>query len=136
MGDRSGRRPVRQGGPLFDPGPVLAMFPSGTSCREMAEKIGATEPAVSQWRLGNRRMSPASADTAATRLGIHPSLLWPDWDSAQETCGNGHRWADQERQRPCDRYRRCAACRTDTERRRGTRRVRRKETTTTRDGAT
>lgn len=115
-------RPLKQGGALFDPGPVLALFPPGTPARTIADRIGATTAAVQRWRSGQRRMRPLAADTAATRLGYHPSQLWPDWDAAQERCGNGHPWADHERY-PGDGYRRCAGCWADQQRRRRARTV-------------
>jgi hypothetical protein len=107
---RGQTRPIVQGGPLFDPTPVLALFPPGTPAGAIADRVGASVAAVQRWRAGQRRMRPVSADTAATRLGYHPTQLWPDWDRVQETCGRGHPWPENE-VRFGDGYRRCRACR-------------------------
>lgn len=101
----------------FDPTPVLAQFPPGTTAAAISSKIGLSPAAVDHYRHGRRLMHPAAADKAATRLGLHPSLLWPDWYTAQERCGNGHLWADTERFFSCTPYRKCSQCRTEWDQR-------------------
>lgn len=95
-------------GVCFDPAPLLAQLRTGAGTRETAKRLDVSRETVRLWRLGGRRMQARTADVVALRLGLHPSTLWPDWDTAQERCPKGHPWADNER--PIQRGRTCRTC--------------------------
>lgn len=43
----------------------------------MAEVFGFSDQVIRTWR--SRGLTVWTADTAACRVGLHPSYLWPDW---------------------------------------------------------
>lgn len=50
--------------------------------RALAELLGITARSVHRWSRAGMRET--WADRAACRLGVHPSLIWPDyWSNAQ-----------------------------------------------------
>ncbi len=60
------------------------MAPRGTqhdgtawSDRNLADLLGVTRRAVVRWRHAG--IPIYSADRAAVALGVHPSLIWPEW---------------------------------------------------------
>lgn len=50
---------------------------AGTAER-VANVIGVTRRTVQRWQSG-QLLNVWNADLVATRLGTHPSLVWPDW---------------------------------------------------------
>jgi hypothetical protein len=79
---------------LFDPAPVMAQL-RGLTDREAAERIGADRQMVNFWRNGRRRMTEETADRAACALGLHPTLLWPEWGTTKHCpkCGQNHHYS-------------------------------------------
>lgn len=59
---------VASNGTLIHPG----------SAGRVADVIGVSRRTVQRWQSG-QPLNVWSADLAATRLGTHPSLVWPDW---------------------------------------------------------
>lgn len=47
------------------------------SDRDLADVLGVNRRSVARWRRGG--MPEPTADRAAVELGLHPSLVWPDW---------------------------------------------------------
>jgi transcriptional regulator with XRE-family HTH domain len=60
----------------FDPTPVLRRL-IGWSDHDIAERCAVSATAVAKWRHGGQ-LRASTADRVATRLDLHPSLLWPD----------------------------------------------------------
>lgn len=48
-----------------------------------AEVLGVSRRAVNRWANG-QLLRPEMADHCATRLGVWPNQLWPDWDQVHE----------------------------------------------------
>lgn len=80
----------------FDPAPLLALAerlaaddqlqpdhpnraPDLGSDGRVADVLGVERSTVSKWRAGTRRLTHEGADVLATRLGVHPVVLWADF---------------------------------------------------------
>jgi hypothetical protein len=46
---------------------------------DAAQLIGRTARCLEMWRAKEAMLSENQADLIATRLGLHPSAIWPDW---------------------------------------------------------
>lgn len=57
--------------------PLLGKFDDTTSQREIAERLGVHQSAVSAWQRGGK-IHWVLADDIAVRLGTHPAELWGD----------------------------------------------------------
>lgn len=69
-------------GPRFDFAPLRRYVTqqagvSTYSLQQIARDLGVCESQPSKWQ--RRGLTTAAADRAAIRLGLHPSLLWPEW---------------------------------------------------------
>lgn len=53
---------------------------AGGRPHELARRVGRNSRQVYRWR--SEGLSPSLADRLATRLGFHPSNVWPEWDVA------------------------------------------------------
>lgn len=51
----------------------------GGSVRSQAERLGVDDAQVSRWKRAG--LSDAMADRCAIRAGLHPAIVWPDWDA-------------------------------------------------------
>lgn len=49
---------------------------------KMSEVLGVTESTVRRW-LNDGSIKSVAADNVATRLGLHPCHLWPEWFSQE-----------------------------------------------------
>ena len=58
--------------------PLLELFDSELSSRQIAERIGSTRNRVQKMRLPNARVTWIEADRFAIRLGSHPAYIWGD----------------------------------------------------------
>lgn len=68
-------------GGLYDPAPILALF-HGAVDEEVADRLGVSLSAVQRWRTGTRRIRAQTADELAIHIGLHPVLIWPEWEVA------------------------------------------------------
>lgn len=56
---------------------VVHFFEHGRKQTTLSEKTGICRRSIVRWcREG---VPYWSADVLATRLGVHPSMIWPDW---------------------------------------------------------
>lgn len=63
--------------------PLLSKFDNTTSQREIAERLGVHQSAVSAWQRGGK-IHWVLADDIAVRMGTHPAELWgDDWSTLQ-----------------------------------------------------
>lgn len=46
---------------------------------DAAQIIGRTPRCLEMWAVKEAMLSENQADLIATRLGLHPSAIWPDW---------------------------------------------------------
>ena len=82
-------------GPLIAIAKVMADVPTdggggGFSDQHFADMIGLSTRAISRWRKNGGRVPWATADEAATKLGLHPLLVWGDeWAAMDEDLVNG-----------------------------------------------
>ena len=71
--------------------PLTPMEGRGFSDQYFADMIGVSSRAVARWRSQDNRVPWVTADEAATRLGLHPLLVWGDeWLLIDEDIINGH----------------------------------------------
>lgn len=58
---------------------LLNYFEQGTWANDIAEQLGVQRSTVQRWRWEPTTFDPYTADLYATRLGQHPSRIWPNW---------------------------------------------------------
>ena len=59
---------------------------------EMAEACGVSTRTWQRWKVNG--LTDHAADEAATRLGLHPSAIWPDYGQ-QAFSARDERWYDR-----------------------------------------
>ena len=64
---------------IFPTNNLLNHFPPNTSLRQIAHQIGASPETIQTWQTQPRNLDTHQADRYATRLGKHPSQIWPNW---------------------------------------------------------
>lgn len=86
------QRPAPPRRPTFDAGPLLRqarlaldrfegvtpMDPGAATWVAVAELLGTSVRQVQRWLTGSR-LQEDTADRMATALGLHPTMLWPEW---------------------------------------------------------
>ncbi len=76
------QRRLRPKRPTYDPGPLLDLAIQLTENRtdtEIAQAIGVSDRTLARWRAGHATMSEPTADKAACRIGLHLSLVYPEY---------------------------------------------------------
>lgn len=61
----------------------LCTFTHTHSHAELAALVGVSEKAVARWARDG--VPERSADQAAVNLGLHPAIIWPEWDDMVRT---------------------------------------------------
>ena len=86
------------GRPLHPSGSVNCPLCNSNGCyshNEFSRQVGFSATTMSQW-LKRGGITEETADRIATTLGLHPSLLWPEWWSNLELI---EQWEAEKKER-------------------------------------